>query len=387
MPIFTTISPLKIFLGAWIFTGVLFECKFSYWIDGFDDNFIISFCVTMICFCIGYGIVCLFGNKRKTNIVCVIRCDKIKIYMKQLKRFFIIATIIQVIASGGVPIIWTLTGDSRSYIDFGIHTFNGIVCAVYLIIVLSITLEMILSTTKHKKELLLWLLYPVIIISRQLLISALLELMFLFILSKKIQFKRIAKLAVSIVMTIIIFGYIGDFRTGGSVFLELAAPRYEWLEYLPSGFLWFIIYVTSPLANFQNTINMVEPIQSFSNSLSGLIPSIVRSDFVGSDQITQSALLVSNFNVSSYMDPFYKDYGMLYVWIVTLLIGAISRYIYVKMLSIKNYSMIISYCIICEMLLFSVFSNVFLYLPQLFQFPIAFVLDRYITDRYRCKRE
>lgn len=50
----------------------------------------------------------------------------IRAYIRGLLIIYIFIAILDIFYSNGVPLVWSLSGDSRSYVDFGIPTLHGV---------------------------------------------------------------------------------------------------------------------------------------------------------------------------------------------------------------------------------------------------------------------
>ena len=185
-----------------------------------------------------------------------------------------------------------------------------------------------------------------------------------------ITWKTIAKGLTSLLAVILVFGYIGDMRTGSEAFRQLAEPSSNYPDWLPSGALWVYIYVTTPINNLVNTAKTVTPANNllFPNATSLLFPSILRNVVYGQTGAVDAAsgdLVVDAFTVSTaYVGPL-RDYGMFGVACFSILMGAISVH-YWRDRSLRGS---LTYAVLGQCLVLSVFFNHLFYLPVITQIP------------------
>lgn len=371
----TIINPLTVIVMIWGVVVVLFELEFSELLDGIHEEFA-WFLIKDLCFLLGgYFLVSLLSEKeRKKSSPSSFDEKKLWKLNKNLIKIWIPLNIVQVIYSGGVPLLWYILGLDKGYFDFGIHGINGFSNAAFYIICLNMYILFHHSKDpKYKKCFLAMCCWPVLLVTRQVIIVLLIEMFFLYVYFHKINKKTIFKSIFLMAVLIYLFGVAGDFRSGGDAFKELAQPKYDWLYEVPSGILWVYIYMTTPIANIQNIFETITPAESFNHTASLLLPTPIRAliyaDGVGDDNAL-NGLITEAFNVSTFLNEFYLDYGAIYVYVVMFIVGGLSRSIYGKVKYRQKYSDILNYCVFSQILFLSIFYNHFLYLPVVFQFVV-----------------
>lgn len=283
-------------------------------------------------------------------------------------------TCIEVVVSGGIPIVWTLTGSSKTYFDFGIPTVHGFMNA--LILSISVTRFALGLQNGKKRDLFfpaLMLVWTLVVETRQLIIVVLLECTFLFLMYRRIRAKQLLSVLGVALLFVVIFGISGDIRSGGEAFRQLAQPTDQYPTWLPSGFLWVYIYMTTPLNNLVNTWVNVQPLHDITmpNTLAQLIPTAVRNLFgLHGDSMTWSGDLVTEaFNVSTaYVGP-VQDLG---IWGVLGFSGfaAFSTGIYWMKRGMRNN---LIYAVLGQCLFLTIFFNHFLFLPIIVQIGWMYV--------------
>jgi len=172
---------------------------------------------------------------------------------------------------------------------------------------------------------------------------------------------------------LLLFGWIGDIRTGRELFLELSYLNVEYPEWLPSGFGWVYIYVTTPIANLANAIEMnIAPSFTF-DFLSGLFPSVIRGLFfnVNVDGFSNEWQISSSFNVGTGFIQIFTSLGYLGVIAFTFILGFIYKIIILKTHNLHYFLILI---IFAECSLFLIFGNNFQNLNTASQFIFAYII-------------
>lgn len=298
----------------------------------------------------------------------VIRHSEGKEYFVTRKRqnFFCILAIsvffIETIYSGGVPLIWKLTGDARTYFDFGIPTINGIFYGLCILL----GAYSLFKRGFHKY---IYLGIGILIISRQMIISILIEgALFYFLFTKK----RIKHLFVYFIIAacigIVGFSAIGNLRTGGDNFLAVAQFKEEY-EGVPTALKWLYSYLCFSFSNFNNLVSMtVGGVNGGASTFNELLPTVFSEVLGIKEAFSKNYLVCSNFTVSTFLPSLYLDFGTVGIFIFCFFIGWLSARVYYRVRHYKNELNCMVYSIIGHNLLMMFFSNMFFYLPILGQF-------------------
>ena len=150
---------------------------------------------------------------------------------------WLIIELFETIYSRGVPLLWKLIGDSKTYFDYGIPSVHGFANAFGLSLVMLMYYYFVF--VKRKKDvlvkMLIMVLFYVSLITRQVLISMAIEIISVSLLSaRKIP---VIKLIILCIIGIIVFGLIGNVRTGYDAFLNVSMMKYS-TGPLFIGFIW-----------------------------------------------------------------------------------------------------------------------------------------------------
>lgn len=284
-------------------------------------------------------------------------------------RVWIVISIIEIMVSGGIPLLWLIQHSDKTYMDFGISSVHGLVNSLLLSIGLCrFALFLLTGKRRHLIVPLFILVWSLAVVTRNMLLVSLIEFGILFFRLKPIQPKTILKLTAGVVCLILAFGAIGDYRTGSSDLIRLwAQPTEEYPEWLPSGVLWAYIYISTPINNLVYTSEVVQPVDrlTFPNTSATLFPSIVRKIIYGSqlDSAESGELVASTFNVSTaYIGPF-QDYGFLGIALFSMIIAVACLIFWFR----RSLGDILIFSVLTQCLVLSLFFNHFFYLPIITQ--------------------
>lgn len=303
--------------------------------------------------------------------------DEIEKKSKLILKLFLIGTVINVVFSGGFPLMWLFTGDTRTYQDFGVHGFNGMVNSFYYISLLCYTY--LFSKKKEKKILLILLgllFYPAFSMARALIFTGIFEVLGLYLLLNRIRLKTILIAFILAISIIIAFGQMGDSRNGldsateGFVRSYVDEEYVDIMERLPSGFTWVYIYFTCAINNVTYNINTLQPTGYPYFTIRRLFPSVIAERiFEQKDYEDKYALKMDDsvFNVFTIYSNYIKDFGVFFTIVLFLGFGIFFYDIYYKA-SPDDIRYLFMYPPIFMIICLSVFDDFLLSLPTLFQF-------------------
>jgi oligosaccharide repeat unit polymerase len=229
-------------------------------------------------------------------------------------RIWLCISAFEILISGGIPMVWLLQHSAKTYVDFGIPSLHGLVNS--LIISIGICRLALFFITGRKSHLIVPVfvaVWSILVVTRQLLLVSLLEFGVVFLAIKRVKATTLARLAIVALIFILIFGFVGDLRSGSDAFRVLAQPTDQYPSWLPSGLLWGYIYITTPINNLLYTVHSVQPLGSllFPNTATTLFPTVIRNVLYGNSvgQAESGNLVTQAFNVSTaYVGP-YQDLG------------------------------------------------------------------------------
>ena len=224
-------------------------------------------------------------------------------------------TLLETVVSGGVPLFWLLTGSSKTYFDYGIHSLHGLVIALMLAAaVTSVALYLYTDNRRHIWFALFAMVWSMVLVTRGTLFILLLEYAIIYLRLRRVKTKAVMRLVAITLAAVLLFGYVGDVRSGAEAFRDLAQPTEGFPDWAPSGLLWAYIYITTPINNLLLTMHTLRP--SFNpllpDTAATLFPTVVRDVIYGKEgesAAISGALETQALSVSTaYIGP-YQDMG------------------------------------------------------------------------------
>jgi oligosaccharide repeat unit polymerase len=300
-------------------------------------------------------------------------------FAKTLLLIWGVGSCIDIVYSGGIPLQWVVMGgEGKNYTDFGVPTLHGVLNACYL---QAVTLLFLCwSVEKNKKYILLiglLLLWPVMMLGRGIFLSAVVQMVAVYLLMHRVRVTAVIGIAVSAVILIVLFGVLGDLRDTPNPFDYLVEDQAKDLfDILPSGFLWVYVYATSSLNNFLANVDSVVPAGLPVYSMSNMFPSVIRTAFGMDPRNDLFEFVDQNLNTSTVYAGAVSDFGPIGGVILVYVIQQVASNYYSKAGSM-DISGILGYSVMFQVLLFSVFYDMFFLLPTLMQlFLIAIGFNR-----------
>jgi oligosaccharide repeat unit polymerase len=161
-------------------------------------------------------------------------------------------------------------------------------------------------------------------------------------------------------LVITVFGWTGDIRGRSTPFSHLVTTQRqsEVFEFLPSGFLWFYVYVTSPLANVINNIDNIQPSYIPHYSIMSLVPSFGRDIIATGANDDPMERVNQNLTVSTFYSGFIADFGLFGALIAVCVIQFFCVIIYFPAYDERPWA-VLAYAVVFECIVFSVFYNLF----------------------------
>lgn len=286
-------------------------------------------------------------------------------------------TVFEILKSGGLPIFWAILNDPRDYTDFGIPSFHGLMNGIFFS--LMACLYYCFKVTNDKRYLfytLIMLTWPIFMLGRGIMLTVLVQIGIIYIFFVRFKIKTAIYLALSAGLIIFGFGVIGNARGNANPFSYLVVRDYERLfEILPNGFLWFYIYVTSPLSNLAYNFNTISPVWDFYYSSVNLFPSFLRREDL--DRADAFNFIDVNLNVSTIFASSHSDFGVVGNLILITILAMWAALWFKNMRSSTAY--ILPYSLVGAVIFFSIFYNLFLLYPYLFATVLLGLVAKFIN--------
>lgn len=363
------VSPIILFNGIWLVTLLLYNIKMSTIQKDLSER-----CILCIwCCVIGFNVAAAFKylmtyvkwnhllNIKRTIIFTVDQKIKYANYL------IIFVFIVELIYSKGCPLIWMLTGSTKSYFQFGIPSLNG---ALYgLVILLGANALMKKSKWKY-----FYLGFGLVVVSRQIIMSMVIEGVIIYLFQNPDSIKKVdkKKIAFVIILALVFFGVYGNIRTGESSFNEVFEAR-EQYENVPTLFKWIYAYMEFAINNFNKLVSITPGgVNKGLSMLTDFLPTVIVKMISTKTLYNPYYLVKINFNVSTYLPSIYLDFGTWGIAVFNAIIGLWGMSLYRKRKqSTKN---TIYYAIYVHNILLLLFGNFFLSISIMAQFVYTYII-------------
>lgn len=373
------INPVVIFGCAWLLAACLYSLHLSLVLIYSTDDVIgvvAWIIVPFVLAVLGYFATSSLGSLRQKGFSKMTEGW----LERRLKIAFLVwacLTGVEVWYSRGVPLLWLIEGTGQSYVDFGIPSFHGLLNSLLLTIGLGgFTLFAVTGNKRHLWMPAVVIAWSMVAVTRNMLIVILMECFIVWAMIRRITWKKIAKALVPLVALVLVFGYVGDMRTGIDRFRQLADPSPNYPEWLPSGVLWIYIYVSTPINNLVNTMRTTVPLNSplFPNTTSLLVPSVLREIIYNpatiSNAVSGELVEEGSWNVSTAYVGAFQDFGKLGIACFSIVLGWLSAHFWCD----RSLRGSLIYAVLGQCLAISVFFNHLFYLPVITQVVWIYVL-------------
>ncbi len=385
------INPLSAFNLIWLVVIAMYQLRLSELQDILNDESVITFIICILSFSITFilGYVIKIKQKERKESDKIIEYDTIK----KIFIFWLIIEFIETVWSGGLPILWKIIGSSKTYMNYGIPTLHGLMNSIGLVIImLSFYLYMYKKQKDNVKDrrllviLLVVSLFSLCLITRQVIITAIIEMMVIYLYFKvKIPWKKII---IIVCVGVIAFGVIGNFRTGYDEFLDVSLMKNNNIPKSLIGVYWVYMYLTMTVANVNNAVLLGINDYGITPIASVYIPTVISNLLFSNSNIKVPNYLVTRaFNVSGFFIDFYIGYGNLGVAIISAIYGLLGAYTLKKVTKKQNEKNILYYAIYLQIVLLSFFYNHLLYLPSGFQFVIVYIIFKIFDKKSKYRKE
>lgn len=305
--------------------------------------------------------------------------NAVRDFSKKLLIVWFFGSLADVVYSGGFPLLWVVLGIfDKNYTDFGVPTLHGFLNACFLQAVTMLFLCWLVQKKNSDILLICFLLtWPIMMLGRGIFLSAVVQMMAVYLLMNKLRTRTIFGVVVTGLVLVILFGVLGDLRDTPNPFDYLVSDNaVAFFESVPSGFLWVYVYSTSSLNNLFANIDRVVPVWLPVYSISNMFPSVVRMTFGLDPRNDTFEFVDQNLNTSTVYAGAVSDFGPIGAIVFVYAIQQIAAIFYIKARSL-NIAGVLGYSVMFQVLLFSVFYDMFFLLPTLMQLIIVLVFYRY----------
>lgn len=310
-----------------------------------------------------------FSCYRVNAALMALDYDKFSKRLKHIVIVWLIVYVANIVGSGGVPLFWVLTGDARTYVDFGLPTLGGLanilrafgLVGAYLVWKFS---DFPPQIKKKYLKLGIFLLLSAFLLEtgRGNGVVLLAHPLGLYFLTRRFQLKSAVVGSIWTAVFILAIGGIQILRYSYSGGIEQLMRFAENSQIDGGGFLSalmapFLVYVAVPAVNLDLNIQVSDPIHfSPYYSLAGLVPTVVR-DLIFTPQ-DYGVLINDANNTATFLIPFVRDFGIFGALFIATIIFFITSFVYVKAMGGRIFY-ILTYPAIFMSLILSFFSLFF----------------------------
>jgi oligosaccharide repeat unit polymerase len=378
------LNPAFLYAATWTFVLLIYSLRLSNLLDPLHPSTVVLVVGTSLSFILGWLIESLpsygrlAGAKIDTGLLGeAIGSSRLGRRVRTLWIIFAVGISCEIVYFGGAPILSVAgIGAQMTYSDFGIPGFHGVMNALFYAGCVVTFARILLGSSRRTFLLtLISIAYPVLTMSRQVLISLLLQYALIYFSIRRVSAKAVLRAGVLFVATMLIFGYLGDVRSGRDRIIGLASPTFDYPDWLPSAFIWIYIYLSTPLSNVNLNID-ISPNYLPLETAGSFIPSFAREDFLSSFGDTQQwNLASSSFNVSSLLQSFLTDFGVGGSIVFTLLCGVV--FARLRRRSVASPTAFFAVIVVLHGIALSFFTNLLFHLVFMFEiFAITCVVGR-----------
>ncbi|MDB5121057.1 MAG: hypothetical protein JWN56_2275 [Sphingobacteriales bacterium] len=370
-------NPVTLFISTWLFVLLLYSMQYSFILTVLTASTVAYVALS----CLSFGLSYLFVNvliNKKNVITTYFISDRVHKTLKLVFWLWLFLTCIEIAYFRSLPLLSLMGIGSGAYTEWGIPSLHGLLNA--MIITIANYCIYLYLTRKDRKYLFLFLLclcWPIMLVTRQVFMSMTVQAALIYIVLNKLKTKTILIVTFSALLVVYLFGLVGDLRSGNAEsFINLAQPSPDYPSFLPSGFLWVYIYVTSPLNNVNFNISSFPSFNfNLAYILASIFPSFIRGKIFSSEAEFDFKLVYEYLNVSSMFPNYLGAFGYWGSILFYFILGTIFSLIYFKTkLKTVNIKWVFILVVILHNILFSVFVDFFSNLVFIFQILLHYLI-------------
>lgn len=324
----------------------------------------------------------IFSNLKQNKNIAFSTVDlfALKSFIKYLFVIWLFLYLLTILYSGGIPFLWQLMGDPRTYSNFGIPTVGGFINMTRVFMLSSCVIFYLYKIPVPKLTFVLLLMSLILGLDRASILFAFLAMLCTFYMFNKFTFKKIVPVILLLIGLVALFGFIADFRFTGNN--QMQDPS-DFLnnDILPmASLLWVLLYYVTPLNNvYYNYFIGFDPSYSPYFTLQGLLPTVIRDRIFsgGNDGGYSAVFATENFNTTAYVQNIISDFGFLGAYMVISIIQFYVSYIFRKAKNQSTFHLLI-YPSLFSAVVLSVFFNMFFSLVV-----VMYPLLTYLFMKYR----
>lgn len=373
-------NPAFFFCSVWLIVLWLYSRHYALVLESLKQETVIFILLSISVFSLPFFLTSYIKKRRKRPLILY---RNLNIKLKRLFKCWILFSFVEILVFRSLPIL-AFTGLESLYTEWGIPSLHGLLNAI--IITISNIAFYKYMVYKEKKYLIFYFLclcWPILLLTRQVLISMILQMGLIYLYCNKIQITKIFRYMAVFFAVIVLFGLLGDLRSGEDAMENVAGISDDYPSFLPSGFIWVYVYITSPLNNLNHNLYLY-PDLNFSPliALGNLFPSFIREKLLPDDTGIATDLVNDNLNVTTMHPQYLNAFGYLGALAFYFIYGCFVFYIYLKFRKEDNAKWMFMTVVLTHNLILSVFVDFNINLVFLFQL----FLHYYLGTNFSLKR-
>lgn len=383
---------------VWLFVFLVYQLGWSGLCPPLSDDMMI-FMTLSIAISILAGIISFYKGQIEYKPCPSVSVKSVTVWTWILMILFII----EAAASGGIPLMSYLSGKiDLTYKDFGLPVVHVIVVNGLSVLILYLfyarrSIEKTEENREKRKRLLILLLVCympfVLMFNRGAIMSNLLGMFLVILMSTKRPFRMLSYMVLGAIGIFFVFGALGNLRMGkkmNDLILKVGDATNEFKSSpIPDEFFWGYLYIATPIANTQNTIDRTKDKIGDSEDMENMVlyeflPEMITKRITGEDEESnlnkrnKAILLTESLNATSVYGRAFKYLGWTGMWTMFAFI-MFFIFINLRMVPLKSkwfVPMLISLDIVIVM---NLFDNMFIFMgmiPQLFIIIMIYAYQR-----------
>lgn len=310
-----------------------------------------------------------------------------------------IGYVLEFIYNKGIPLQLLLQGSNYDYTLFGIPTFHVFLVTFSSFLSVYIFHQLVSHFTKKGMLYFLLSIAPaVLIVNRGMLLMILTSCLFVFLLSlNKLNVKVLLGVILMVLVVFYLFGVMGNLRqtngrTSSSEYILVTSKATESFKQsvIPEEFIWSYLYISSPLANLQNTILKSE---GLNNSWSSFFNHDILPDFISKRvgavleiEKKEPILVAPWLTVSTFYARSFVSLGWIGIILMFLFFIGTSL-VYVLLLRKKSTYFVTGLAILNCLVLYNTFDNMYMFSGLNLQLVYPLVLSYIRFPRFVLKKK
>lgn len=375
------IAPFSSFVGIWLFVLLLYALNASE-ILIYDTLTALGTTLTiLIPFTAAYFLMFLIRSiiisknslKIKSSVAREDNRKAISQRVTFMTYLFLLILMVEIAIEGYIPLISMLLGKVISQFEFGIASVHGFLLALGAInITASYYIYLKYGDKKFLYYVFLYLAVFALLVTRKMMVVSMIQMFFVYVcLRGRPPLRKIYLFVFLAILGAVVFGLVGDIRTGRELFISLSRPSFDYPDWLPSGFMWVYIYITTPLLNLTSAIYTMTTYSYDLQFACSMLPGVIRGTIgcVGAGSGFDNEYQVSGaFNVATGYIALYTSWGIAGIVTFSALHGGAAYAFFAR--TKPTVKSILSYSVFMQITILLIFSNGFFNLNVVAQFLI-----------------